>query len=118
MFKVVVLVTRKEGMSRADFVRHYETVHVPLVRSSFPQLIEYRRNYVDMEGAILSPDAALPNCDSITEMWFENRAGYDQMVAGNDHPVIGPALADDAAKFMNLTRTCIFFVDEQGASRP
>jgi len=117
MFKVVVLVTRKEGMSRVDFIRHYETVHVPLVRSSFPQLIEYRRNYVDLEGAILSPDAVMPNCDSITEMWFEDRAGYDQMVAANDHPVIGAALADDAAKFMNLTKTSIFFVDERGASQ-
>jgi len=116
MFKVVILVTRKEGMSREEFVDYYESTHVPLVRSSFPQLIEYRRNYVDTSEAILSPDAVTPNCDSITEMWFEERAGYDAMVAANDHPVIGPALANDAAQFMNLTKTSIFFVDEQGAS--
>jgi uncharacterized protein (TIGR02118 family) len=118
MFKVVILVTRKQGMSRADFVHHYETVHAPLVRGYFPQLVEYRRNYIDMGEAILSPQAVVPGCDSITEMWFDDRAGYDQLVAANDHPVIGPALADDAAKFMDLTKTSIFFVDERGASAP
>ncbi len=116
MFKVVILVTRKPGMSRADFVRYYETQHVPLVRGHFPQLIEYRRNYVDMSEAILSPDAGTPNCDSITEMWFAERAGYDSMVAANDDPVVGPALANDAAQFMDLTKTSIFFVDERGAT--
>ncbi len=116
MFKVMVLVTRKPGMSRADFIRHYETVHAPLVRGFFPQLLDYRRNYVDLSEAILSPHAVAPDCDSVTEMWFADRAGYERMTAANADPVVGPALADDAAKFMDLGKTSIFFVDEQGAN--
>lgn len=115
MFKVMIFVARKPGMSRADFVKHYETVHAPMVLRFFPHMLEYRRNYVDLSEAIVSPGAVSPDCDSITEMWFEDRAGYDRMTAANDDPVIGPALAEDAGKFMDVTKTCIFFVDEQGA---
>jgi uncharacterized protein (TIGR02118 family) len=117
MFKVMIMVTRKPGMSRADFVSHYETVHVPLVLRHFPHMLEYRRNYVDLSEAIVSPEGMAPSCDSITEMWFENRAGYHRMTAANDDPVIGPALADDARKFMDISKTTIFFVDERGAAR-
>jgi uncharacterized protein (TIGR02118 family) len=116
MFKVVVLVARKPGMSRADFIRHYETVHVPLVRSFFPEMLAYQRNYVDLAGAITYPGAAAPDFDSVTQMWFADRAGYEAMTAASTDPVKGKALADDAEMFMDTTKTRLFVVEESGAA--
>jgi uncharacterized protein (TIGR02118 family) len=115
MFKVIVLVTRKPGMSKADFIHHYENVHVPMVRRFFPQLIDYRRNYVELDGAMIFEGAAAPDFDSVTEMWFNDRAGYEELAAANDDPVKGPQLALDAELFMDTTKTRLLVVEEKGA---
>ena len=115
MFKVIVLVARKVGMSREDFMHHYETVHVPLVKRLVPELVEYRRNYLDPAETVAMPGAAATDFDSITEMWFHDRAGYEALGALNSDPVKGAALADDAAIFMDATKTRMFVVGEHGA---
>jgi uncharacterized protein (TIGR02118 family) len=108
MFKVIILVTRKPGMSPADFAHHYETVHVPLVKRLVPQLVEYRRNFVE-------PGAGAPDFDAVTEMWFHDRAGYEALTALNADPIKGALLAEDAMKFMDAPKTRIFVVEEHGA---
>jgi uncharacterized protein (TIGR02118 family) len=114
MFKVVVLVAKKAGMSREDFIRHYETVHVPLVLKSVPTLVEYRRNFIDPADMMAMPGAAETDFDGITEMWFHDRAGYEAMGALNADPVKGKALDDDAALFMDAAKTRMFVVGEYG----
>ncbi len=116
MFKVIVLIEKKPGMSREDFIRHYETVHVPLVLSLVPTLVEYRRNYLDPADMIVMPGAAAPDFDGITEMWFHDRAGYEAMGALNADPVKGAALADDAGMFMDAAKTRMFVVGEHGGA--
>ena len=115
MFKVIALISRKPGMSREDFIRHYETVHVPLVKRLVPQLVEYRRNFVDPADWVVMPGAAEPDFDSITEMWFENRADYEALNALNADPVKGAALAEDAAQFLDAGKTRMMVVGEHGA---
>ena len=115
MFKVIILIARKPGMARADFIHHYETVHVPLVKRLVPQLIEYRRNYIDPDGSFAMPDAAPTDFDGFTEMWFHDRAGYEAMGALNADPVKGALLAEDAALFMDASKTRMFVVGEHGA---
>jgi len=117
MFKVICLISRKPGMAREDFMRHYETVHVPLVRSLVPALVEYRRNYVDPADWFVMPGAGEPDFDSVTEMWFHDRAGYETMTALNADPVKGKALADDAALFLDAAKTRMLVVGEFGATR-
>jgi uncharacterized protein (TIGR02118 family) len=115
MFKVIILIAKKPGMAREDFAHHYETVHVPLVHRLVPQLVEYRRNYLDPAGMMTMPGAAATDFDSITEMWFNDRAGYEEMGALNADPVKGALLAEDAALFMDATKTRMFVVGEYGA---
>lgn len=114
MFKVIVMIARRPGMAREDFMRHYETTHVPLVHRLVPQLVEYRRNYIDPADQMVMPGAAAPDFDSITEMWFRDRAGYEAMGALNADPVGGKLLADDATLFMDASKTRMFVVEEHG----
>lgn len=114
MYKVIVLVSRKPGMSRADFQRHYETVHVPLVKTLVPALVEYRRNFFDPVEVEIMPGAEAPDFDCITEMWFKDRAGFEALTEINNDPVKGMLLAEDALKFMDPAKTRLMPVGEFG----
>ncbi|MCL2535616.1 MAG: EthD domain-containing protein [Nocardiaceae bacterium] len=112
MFKAVALLARKSELTREQFVEHYETVHVPLILRSFPQIKEYRRNFVDLTDSVRAPGVADPIFDVITEMWFEDRAGYDAMLAAHADPAIGGPVAQDANLFLDMSKTLQFVVDE------
>jgi hypothetical protein len=68
LLKVIALLTRKPGMSRNAFIVYCESVHVPLVSRLFPQILDHRRNYVELSGAMIAPGALPPDFDSITEI--------------------------------------------------
>jgi uncharacterized protein (TIGR02118 family) len=114
MFKVVALLARKASLSRDEFIAYYETRHAPLIRSKFPWIVDYRRNFIDMDGAILAPGMAAPDFDVITELWFRDRADYERMLAAHAIPKVGEAIADDEANFLDRTKTRFFVVEERG----
>jgi hypothetical protein len=115
MFKVMTLLSRKPGLSHAEFVDYYETRHAKLIWKTFPWIVDYRRNFIDLTGAILGQDAAPPDFDAITEIWFADRAGYDRMLAVHAAPETGPAVSDDEDNFLDRSKIRFFIVDERGA---
>ncbi len=102
-------------MSRDEFIRHYETSHVPLALRLFPTIARYQRNYVDLKGAIIALETAPPDFDSITELWFETRADYEAMLAANADPDIGRQIARDEDMFLDRGKTRFFVVEETGS---
>ncbi len=115
-FKVIALITRKPDMTREQFVEYYEANHVKLVWRVFPQVIDYRRNFVDMRGAIMAPGMPDPDFDSVTEIWYRDRAGYEEMLANHSAPKLEKTMTDDEGRFMDRTKTRFFIVDEYGAT--
>lgn len=114
-FKVIALLVRKPGLTRAEFRQYYETRHVPLIRASFADhLVEYRRNFIEPEGAILGDAAAPADFDVVTEIWFRDRASYDAMLAMHAQTDVGRRIAADEANFLDVTRTRFFHVEEAG----
>jgi hypothetical protein len=81
MFKCIALLKRKPDLSREAFIDYYETQHAPLIRRLLPGILDYRRNYVDLEGAFIFPDAAPIDFDVITEIWLADRPAYDRFTA-------------------------------------
>jgi uncharacterized protein (TIGR02118 family) len=116
MFKVIALLTRKPGISREAFIDYYETRHVPLIWSLFPYIAEYRRNFVDLTGAIISTGTTPPDFDSVTELWFHDRAGYDAMLNAHATTDAGDKIAKDEENFLDRSKTRFFIVEERGAS--
>ena len=113
-FKAMAVMARKPGLSKAEFIDYYENHHVPLIRSMF-EFAEYRRSYVDLTDAILAPEVEKPDFDVVTELWFNNRADYEAMLAGPDDPAIARRVADDEAHFLDRAKTRFFIVDERAA---
>jgi uncharacterized protein (TIGR02118 family) len=116
MFKVIALITRRPDMTREQFVDYYANNHVKLVWRVFPWTADYRRNFIDLEQSIISPGLPAPDFDSITEMWFHDRAGYDRMLEAHAQPELDAVMKADESRFMDRTRTRFFITDEYGAT--
>lgn len=115
MLKSVVLISRKPGTTKAQFQAHYEGSHVPLVKEVFAGLIvDYRRNFIDLDGAILGDAAPAPDFDAVTEIWYKDRASYDRMLDLHFNTDVGKRIAEDEAKFLDPSKTRFFLVEETG----
>lgn len=77
MFKLMIMMKKKPGMSAEDFRAYYEGTHAPLGLSIMPLARHYRRHYLDSRGSKASPvvDDAF---DVVTEVWFDSLADYER----------------------------------------
>jgi hypothetical protein len=114
MFKVIAYVTRKPGISRDEFKQGYESMLVPHMRKHFPQIVKYRRNYVDPSVAIIVPGATLPAIDSVTEIWYRDRAGFDAMMGAFSDPKVFATVDAIEEKILDRSKTCVVMVEETG----
>ena len=81
MIKAIGLIKRKPGLSREEFVKHYEEVHAPLALKYFPTIKRYVRNHI-----ITPSGAEEPQFDCITEFWYDDMEGYQAVLnALGDH---------------------------------
>ena len=64
MVKVLVVLQKKEGMTRAEFRRYWRDVHGP-IGARMPGVRRYVQNHVLADGAPF---------DGVAEMWFESPA--------------------------------------------
>jgi len=111
MLKLVALITAKPEISRADFIRHYETTHAPLVQSLLPMIAEYRRSYVDRSAASGSGPLSL-GFDVMTELWFQDQDALDAFWTRLRAPEVMEQIRSDEAHFLVSEATQLFQVDE------
>src|SRR6185437_16049862 len=113
--KVAALIKRKPGLTRAEFMDYYERSHAPLARRSFPQIVQYRRNFVDLNGAIFGPNATELDFDSVTEIWYRDRAAYDEMLSTHFQKGVQEVIEADERNFLDQTMTRMIKLEEHGA---
>jgi len=102
MLKFMVVIYRRPDMTPAEFRRHLEQVHAPLVRD-LPGIRKYLQNYPCPD-----PKRKAPAWDAIVEVYFES---YDAMEAAWATPQ-GAASDADLPVFADLTRTTWSVVEE------
>jgi len=107
MINVLLFVKRKAGLDHETFRVHYETVHAPLAIAEMPFLRRYVRNY-----SAPVPGTPEPEFDVLTEMWFDDEAGWLQTIAHVMDPETGSKLAQDEETFMDRTSMRSVIVDE------
>lgn len=116
MFKCIALLKKKPGLSRAEFIEYYENRHSVMARKLLPGIRDYRRNFVDPDGAVLSPGAPAIDFDVVTEMWFADRAACDVFLARARDPDIARQIAEDEENLFDRSATRMFVVEEKGAA--
>ena len=113
MIKAIALLKAKAGLTRDQFIDYYETQHAPMNRRLFPQIVEYRRNFIDLTGAFIFEGASAPDFDVITELWYADRASYEEMLARAAQPEIAAQIVADEDAFLDRSKTRYFLVDER-----
>jgi hypothetical protein len=113
MYKAIALLKRKAGLSREAFIDYDENHHAPLILATHPQICGYRRNFIDLEGAFIYPGATAPDFDVITELWYADRAAYEEAIAMfTDNPDIAARIGADEENFLDRSKTRMFIVEE------
>lgn len=116
MLKRMALLTRKPGMSREEFLRHWNEIHGPLV-ASHPNVVRYIQDNVSAKERFVerNPDPARPlppgysgpEVDGIVELWYESREKMDEMYASP----LAKELQEDALQHIGTITT--FVVEER-----
>ena len=109
LYKVVILLKRKPGMSMGDFVAYFESTHSKLAEKYLTgKAVRYIRRYLYP----MSPtggSSVEPYYDVVTEMWFKDSPDWQAAAATLTQ---AKELAKDEAKFLDSSRTSVFTVDE------
>lgn len=118
MLKVFGLFKRRPGLSMEEFITHYETSHAPLGVKYLPTMVRYARHYLTpvaepIDGAVQEADY-----DVITELWFEDRAGYEQALAAIQAPGAKAELTADEERLFDRTKNRLVFVDTRESVLP
>lgn len=115
MIKVMVLLSRLPGVTREEFKAYYETKHAPLIASLIPSLAVYRRNYPDVRDARFPSGMNDVNFDSVTELAFTDRAGFDAFKRITSDPETLKIIRADEANFLDHTKTHWFVMEEHSS---
>src|SRR5258707_4656038 len=76
MIKTVGLLTRKDGFTHAQFMRHWVDVHGPLALA-VPGLRRYVQNHIRAERARPDIPETQVEIDGIAELWFDDQTALE-----------------------------------------
>ena len=107
MVKFMALLKRKAGLSREEFIDHYEAVHAPLILRLSTGVEQYARNFT-----LPGRDGAEPPYDSVTELWYRDRDALRASMA-TWRSEAGNAIREDEEKLLDRERIVAFLADER-----
>lgn len=106
MIKSISLLTRKAGMTHAQFVEHWVRVHAPLAHP-VPGLRRYVQSHIVEERTRPDIPTTDVEIDGIAELWYDDR---EAMARAHASPQ-ARALFADGALFIGRIKT--YTVEEQ-----
>jgi len=106
MIKSISLLTRRSGLSRAEFIRHWVEIHAPLAYA-VPGLRRYVQNHIEAEPTRPDIPTAEVAADGIAELWYDDRGSMERANASPE----ARRLHDDGALFIGRIKT--FIVEER-----
>jgi hypothetical protein len=117
MMKIVCLLKRKPGTTRAQFKEYYEANHAPLCEKLIPYYKDYYRSYFSetqdyQTGHLDNKIEDELDFDVITELTFSSKENYEKLVAALSDPAIGDRITHDEEQFMDRSKMSVYIVDE------
>jgi uncharacterized protein (TIGR02118 family) len=106
MIKTVGLLTRKNGWTHEQFMKHWVETHAPLAHK-VPGLRRYVQNHIRGERPRADIPANEISVDGIAELWFDDQAALE---AASRTPEM-KALHADGALFIGRINS--YIVDEK-----
>jgi uncharacterized protein (TIGR02118 family) len=106
MIKSIGLLTRKDGLSHEDFVKHWFEVHGPLAHA-VPGLRRYVQSHILDERTRPDIPTTDVEIDGIAELWYDDRAAMERANATPE----AKRLHADGALFIGRIKS--FVVEEK-----
>ena len=102
MIKTIGLLTRKDGWTHEQFMKHWVEIHAPLALV-VPGLRRYVQNHI--EGERMRPDIPTTEVeiDGIAELWFDDQAALEAAARTPEMK----ALHADGAKFIGRIKSYV-----------
>jgi len=112
--KMIILIQKKKGMSREDFIHHYETSHSVIGRRLLGHLwTKYVRNYpLSLMEYQPEENSVDDSYDAVTEIWFKDEAAIDEMARIINIPENNKIILEDEEKFQERKLTRLLMVEE------
>lgn len=102
MIKMLALLTRKEGITHEEFVKHWYEIHGPLAHA-VPGIRRYVQSHI--AGTRSRPD--IPDTDievdGIAELWYDDMATFEHASASPEMK----RLTDDGALFIGRIKSYV-----------
>jgi len=76
MIKTIGLLTRKNGWTHEQFMKHWVETHAPLAHK-VPGLRRYVQNHINGERTRPDIEATAVEIDGIAELWFDDQAALE-----------------------------------------
>jgi uncharacterized protein (TIGR02118 family) len=102
MIKTIGLLTRKDGWTHEQFMKHWVEIHAPLALS-VPGLRRYVQNHIWAERTRADIAETKVEIDGIAELWFDDQAALE---AAARRPEM-KALHADGAKFIGRIKSYV-----------
>jgi uncharacterized protein (TIGR02118 family) len=106
VIKSISLLTRKDGMTHEQFMKHWVEVHAPLAHG-VPGLRRYLQSHILEERKRPDIPSTDVEMDGIAELWYDDRDAMARAVASSE----ATALYADGALFIGKIKT--FTVEER-----
>ena len=102
MIKTIGLLTRKDGWTHAQFMKHWVDVHAPLAHA-VPGLRRYVQNHITGERTRADIPATAVEIDGVAELWFDDQATFEAAARSPEMK----ALHADGALFIGRIRSYV-----------
>ena len=106
MIKSISLLTRKDGMTHEQFMKHWVEIHGPLALG-VPGLRRYLQSHILEERKRADIPSTNVEVDGIAELWYDDREAMARAIATPE----AKALYADGALFIGKIKT--FTVEEK-----
>src|SRR5215467_6293704 len=83
MIKTISLLTRKQGLTREDFVKHWLEVHAPLAHA-VPGVRRYVQSHIVEERTRRDIPSTDVEIDGIAELWYDDREAMERANATSE----------------------------------
>ena len=105
VYKILLFLKRRPGMSVADFREYYENIHAPLCLKYSRGVSRYFRRYIDPLGNPAAGEVEEPAFDVITELWFEDEAVFRATVEYLSTSVMPDDVVEDEKKLLDRSKS-------------
>ncbi|WP_439134069.1 EthD domain-containing protein [Pseudomaricurvus sp.] len=104
VYKILLFMKRRPGMSKEEFRDYYENHHVPMALKYASGIKKYVRRYLDPQPRPETGDGEDLGYDVITELWFEDEKIFEGTLKYLSTAVLPDEVIEDEKQLFDRER--------------